>query len=664
MKKRSKTRANATRLGVLLALLSTSFHAFGALPSAVKQAAPSVHLGPRLNVQLQEDGIETLLVLRVDFADQPGQRPRHEIDDRFFDKNIVSLASYMEEVSYGQTSIQPGPDGGSYPLNDAWYRVPKNMSYYGQGEINTLRYKELIEDALDAALPDLRLSDFDRDGDGVLDHLVILHAGNNDAVTDGESDIWPALLTRLGIERQGIWIEAAVIVPEDPAREHPNVGIWCHEFMHSLGAPDMYSYGGFVTPNDNQFSLMGRRGAYQGDGLQPAHVSGYLKWDIDGNPENGRNGWIEPIDIRSGGGLFEIGALSSPNEKPVLYKIDVPNTGGREFFLIENRSKGGLYDSALPDEGLLIWHIDEKIPIDLDKEPTIARRIWVEDPADPAHERLLDEKKNPLYTQGAAYAAEDLQTAFTPWTAPNSSGNRGEATGISIVGASESGQVMTFYAFIGETFEPNDTLGEAYPVPLNRTIHSEMLDGDVDHFRLNAPAGTRLLASAAIPLRASISMSLLNAAGRTVSSAVRVAGGESDQLQLHYFSRSAETLTLRIAPTGPLTETAPYQLRAQAESASDRPLEFVSLRIYPNPAPTGAPIRAHASLSQAPIDRAEASVFDAQGSRAMRMELINLSSGDALFQFNNALAPGVYFMVISVEQNEQKLQRVGKFAVK
>ena len=223
---------------------------------------------------------------------------------------------------------------------------------------------------------------------------------------------------------------------------------------------------------------------------------------------------------------------------------------------------------------------------------------------------------------------------------------------------------MTFYAFIGETFEPNDALGEAYPVPLNRAIHSEMLDGDVDHFRLNAPAGTRLLASAAIPLRASISMSLLNAAGRTVSSAVRVAGGESDQLQLHYFSRSAETLTLRIAPTGPLTETAPYQLRAQAESASDRPLEFVSLRIYPNPAPTGAPIRAHASLSQAPIDRAEASVFDAQGSRAMRMELINLSSGDALFQFNNALAPGVYFMVISVEQNEQKLQRVGKFAVK
>ena len=275
----------------------------------------------------------------------------------------------------------------------------------------------------------------------------------------------------------------------------------------------------------------------------------------------------------------------------------------------------------------------------------------------------MDDADNILVTQDAAYAAEDGQTAFTPWTAPNSSGNGGEATGISIVGASESGQVMTFYAFFGETFEPNDAPIEAYPVPLNRTIHSEIQSGDVDHFRLNAPTESQLLATASIPLRAPISMSLLNAAGQTVSSAVRAAGGESDQLQLRYFSRNAETLTLRLAPTGPLTETTPYRLSAQAETAS-LPLEFVSLRIYPNPAPRGVSIRAHASLSQAPIDRAEASVFDAQGSRAMRMELIDLSSADALFQFDNALAPGVYFMVVSVEQNERKLQRVGKFAVK
>ncbi len=659
----SKTRANAIRLTILFALLTAPLHAFGSLPSAfLKETANHVHLGPRLNVQLQEDGIETLLVLRVDFADQPGQRPRHEIDERLFDKNIVSLASYMEEVSYGQMSVQPGPDGGSYPLNDAWYRAPRSMRYYGQGDISTHRYRELIEDALDAALPDLRLSDFDRNGDGVLDHLVILHSGNDQASTGVEPDIWSALLSGQNIQRQGIQIEAAMIIAEDPDRTHPNVGIWCHEFMHDLGAPEMYGSLKSVTPNDNQFSLMGRSGAYQGEGLQPSHISGYLKWDIDGKPENGRNGWIEPMEIRAGG-LIEIGALSSPNGKPALYKIDVPNTDGREFFLIENRSKGGRYDSALPDEGLLIWHIDEKIPIG-ERELTIARRAWLEDPGDPAHERLVDEDRNIVVTQGAAYAEEDRQTAFMPWTAPNSSGNGGEATGISIVGVSESGLVMTFYVFFGETFEPNDTPIEAYPVPLNRTIHSETQDGDVDHFRLNAPAGSRLLASASIPLRTPISMSLLNAAGRTVSSATRIAGGESDQLQLRYFSRSGETLTLRIAPTGPLTETAPYQFRAQAETASDFPLEFVSLRIYPNPAPMGVPIRAHAALSQAPIDRAEASVFDARGSRAMRMELTGLSSGDALFQFNNALAPGVYFMVISVERNERKLQRVGKFAVK
>lgn len=40
------------------------------------------------------------------------------------------------------------------------------------------------------------------------------------------------------------------------------------------------------------------------------------------------------------------------------YRIVVPGTQGREFFIFENRQKKG-WDSTLPGHGMLVWHIDE-----------------------------------------------------------------------------------------------------------------------------------------------------------------------------------------------------------------------------------------------------------------------------------------------------------------
>ena len=143
---------------------------------------------------------------------------------------------------------------------------------------------------------------------------------------------------------------------------------------------------------------MGQFGPYQGEiidgtgsGLQPSHISGYLKWDFDARPDNGRLGWIQPVEVKENVAKLSIPSFELPPHDNKLFKIDIPgkiNKFGEptEFFLIENRYResGALFDTHLPESGILIWHIDET-----EVRPSgaidAASQIWLEDPNDPKH---------------------------------------------------------------------------------------------------------------------------------------------------------------------------------------------------------------------------------------------------------------------------------------
>ncbi|MDA1192031.1 MAG: immune inhibitor A, partial [Candidatus Poribacteria bacterium] len=425
----------------------------------------------RQNAKLQPDGIEFALVLRVDFADKPGVRSRAQLDGWLFDKERSSLAAYYNEISYGKMDLQSGPGGGSYPEQNRWYRMPETMAFYGSGRIDTARYQALVRDALNIADADVNLRDFDRDGDNIADHLIILHSGDDEAATGFTGDIWSILISEIPGEWDGVRAEAAMVIAEEPSFNAPHLGVWFHEFLHDFGAPETYMNGSFASPNDQQYCLMGLFGPYQGggtarDGSQPAHVSGYLKWDIDGIPENGRVGWITPIELDANTIGLEIPPFSQiGNERP-LYKIDIPGKGGKEFFLLENRQSdvGARYDTALPDNGLLIWHVDESVSRSL---VTVAQRLWVEDPSDPKHDRL-----DSGLTMDAAYSDEDGQTAFSPSTSPNSNANDGMTSEISILSIARRGTNMALDVFFGDTYEPNDTLATAFPIRFDQTYDS------------------------------------------------------------------------------------------------------------------------------------------------------------------------------------------------
>ena len=381
---------------------------------------------------LQSDGIEYVLALKIDFSDMPGRRDGAAFDKYLFATEGVSLKTYFHENSYGQMDIQPGPMGGVLPRGNTWIRAKKPMTYYGEGVRILERYRELVREACEAVDGTVDFSQYDRDNDGIVDHVFLIHSGNDEASTGAIDDIQSLLIPAVNAVHDGVRVNTAAIVAEEPDFEHPHLGIYFHEFFHDFGAPDIYQV--FRGPRDHKWGLMGAFGPYQGpeefgigNGLEPSHIMGYLKWDFDARPQNGRLGWIQTVEITENQKIdvpsFELGPKTNK-----LFKIDIhssrnPTAGeATEFFLIENRNKvsGAIFDTYLPESGILIWHIDETQPYPVGTYDA-SHQVWLEDPTDPEHLGIYQqdgvESINMLtITDGAAYSLDDGHTAFTPGT--------------------------------------------------------------------------------------------------------------------------------------------------------------------------------------------------------------------------------------------------------
>jgi hypothetical protein len=117
------------------------------------------------------------------------------------------------------------------------------------------------------------------------------------------------------------------------------LGTFCHENGHMLcDYPDLYDYGS-ESSGIGAYCLM-----CAGGNLSPKNpipISAYLKR---------LSGWAHNVTALTHGAQVTLAAGS--NDFAMYAR------SGREYFLIENRRKAGR-DTALPDEGLAIWHIDE-----------------------------------------------------------------------------------------------------------------------------------------------------------------------------------------------------------------------------------------------------------------------------------------------------------------
>jgi M6 family metalloprotease-like protein len=136
----------------------------------------------------------------------------------------------------------------------------------------------------------------------------------------------------------------------------PTVGVYAHEYGHVLGLPDQYDYG-YESDGTDIYSLMagGSWNRYPAarifSGNSPAFLDAWSRWML---------GLVQAVEIT---GPQEV-TLQPAHESDVVYKMVVPNSGGKEYFLFENRQQAG-FDMGWARwgqvHGLAIYHVDDTV---------------------------------------------------------------------------------------------------------------------------------------------------------------------------------------------------------------------------------------------------------------------------------------------------------------
>ncbi|MBI5266609.1 MAG: M6 family metalloprotease domain-containing protein [candidate division Zixibacteria bacterium] len=255
-----------------------------------------------------------------------------------------SMTDYFVENSYGKLVIT----GQVY----GWFTAPRDYSYYvGTNSGLGSNGADLARDAVVAARnANVDFTPYDNDNNGSVDAVIIIHAGPGAEM--GEYGIW-SHFSGMGSAiylPNGKYALMYTMNPEEYGNSVHPIGIFCHEYGHALGLPDLYDVDKTHTQSMGlgEWSLMAY-GNYCGDSQSPSHCDPWCKM---------RLGFISPTEhvLTPPANLYQT-PIPQVESEPFAYKI-MPYAGSREYFLIENRQWYG-FDTALPGEGLLVYHVDE-----------------------------------------------------------------------------------------------------------------------------------------------------------------------------------------------------------------------------------------------------------------------------------------------------------------
>ncbi|MGR0318481.1 immune inhibitor A domain-containing protein [Agromyces sp. ZXT2-3] len=282
-----------------------------------------------------------------------------------FDQMLFTDAGLTERVRPDLTGPdgQPGIDISGYTMKSMyeemsrgaytvtgeatqWVELPHSEGWYGattcfkndEGEWEAGAYQGMqghpdnpiganalpihAVEALAAAQPDFPWADYDiedqadRDGDGdfyepdgVIDHVVLVHAGEDKSGgggAEGTYAIWAhssAVAGGADIPGTDLKLSNYIVQPEDSG-----VGVFAHEYGHDLGLPDLYDVSGAGSSDVDFWDLMSS-GSHSGPIFQsmPTHMGLWDKWVL---------GWADPEVVNPGDDTetIKVGQTSRPKK--------------------------------------------------------------------------------------------------------------------------------------------------------------------------------------------------------------------------------------------------------------------------------------------------------------------------------------------------------------
>ena len=265
------------------------------------------------------------LVLFVDFQDTT-----HEHQESYLGQCLKESAEYTFP-QYDQENDQLVP-----------YVLPQNMDYYYGNE------EAIIDDAIKQLKESgVEVGNLDLTGDNIVDNITVVvpcEVGNdNTKFRDLRS-------TYSGTDTiDGVQIGNYNILTESRVYFGLQEGVIAHEFLHTLGYPDLYPANGDSSP----VGLWGIMGAVS---YRLQYPLSYLRSKV--------TGWFEIPEVKESVQNYSLVAASAATDstkdsQAVILKTDYSDT---EFFVIEYRKQGKdnseEYESKIPGSGLIIYRVN------------------------------------------------------------------------------------------------------------------------------------------------------------------------------------------------------------------------------------------------------------------------------------------------------------------
>lgn len=260
-------------------------------------------------------------------------------------RNAKGVKGYFKDMSFGQFTPQfdvVGPVKLSHPLR-----------YYGAGNDYMSR---LIPDACSAVNDSVDFSQYDSNGDGYVDLVYVIYAGHSESEAGNSTDdIWP----KSGYSDFGTFDGKKVcrygVNNELNGRETSKnklingIGLFCHEFSHTMGLPDIYATSGAPGYNKDNFGMefwdLMDGGEYVHSGRFP---TAYTSWERE------VMGWMN-VDTLTDTTHIVLRTIDSKGDSARACKIVNPSVKNEAIYLQNIQNKGWNY--YLPGHGLLVYRV-------------------------------------------------------------------------------------------------------------------------------------------------------------------------------------------------------------------------------------------------------------------------------------------------------------------